>query len=364
LTVAVSPVIARRLARQRLLGTLHKSPAQAVASLGAVQSQDYPGAKWAVGQRVAKATDASIEAAFNRGDIVRVHALRPTWHFVAPADLRWIQSLTGLRVQRILASYDRQLGLDGKTLAKAFRLLERALRDRSFKTRADLAAALTAGGISAAGQTLARIMGHAELTALVCSGPQRGRLATYALVDEWVPPAKVLTRDEALAELTRRYFTSHGPATVKDFVWWSGLTVKDTREGLDAIGARSEQGGDLTLWHVHAPRLKVSSPGGSAHLLPNYDEYLVAYKDRMFVVPPTFKTMVAEQRVDIFAHVLIVDGRLAGTWRRVIANDIVRVSVELHAPLKAAARQSVQDAAHRLGVFHGMKVDLELVHRR
>jgi hypothetical protein len=360
----VSPVIASRLARQRLLGALHRSPAEAVASLGAVQSQDYPGAKWAVGQRVARATDASIEDAFNRGDIVRVHALRPTWHFVAPADLRWIQALTGPRVQRILAVYDRTLGLDDKTLAKAFRILERALRDRSYKTRTELASALKAGGITAAGQTLARIMGHAELTALVCSGPQRGRLATYALVEERVPPAKALTRDEALAELTRRYFTSHGPATIRDFVWWSGLTVKDTRAGLEAIGARSEQAGDLTLWHVHAPRLKAPAPNGSAHLLPNYDEYLVAYKDRRFVVPPTFKTMVAEQRMDIFANSLIVDGRLAGTWRRVVENQVVRVSVELHAPLKEDARESVQDAANRLGVFHGVKVELKLVRRR
>ena len=357
-------LIARRLARQRLLGARHKSPVEAVASLGAVQSQDYPGAKWAVGQRVARATDASIEAAFNRGDIVRVHALRPTWHFVAPADLRWIQALTGPRVQRILGSYDRKLGLDGKVLAKAFRILERALRDHSYKTRTELAAALTAGGLTAAGQTLARIMGHAELTALVCSGPQRGKLATYALVDERVPPAKPLTRDEALAELTRRYFASHGPATVKDFVWWSGLTVKDTREGLTAIAALSEQAGRLTLWHVPAPRARVPDADGSAHLLPNYDEYLVAYRDRMFVVPPSFKTMVAEQRMDIFAHFVIVNGRLAGTWRRVIVKDVVRVSVELHVPLNAPARQAMQEAVERLGAFHGMHVELTLVRRK
>jgi hypothetical protein len=357
-------LLARRLARQRLLGTLHKTPADAVASLGAVQSQDYPGAKWAVGQRVAKATDASIEAAFNRGDFVRVHALRPTWHFVAPADLRWIQALTGPRVQRILAVYDRTLGLDGRTLAKAFRLLERALRDASYKTRTELGAALKAGGITAAGQRLAHIMGHAELTSLVCSGPQRGKLATYALVEERVPPAKTLNRDESLAELTRRYFTSHGPATVKDFVWWSGLTVKDARHGLAMIGARSESADGLTLWHVPVSRLTVVPPEGSAHLLPNYDEYLVAYKDRMFVVPPSFKTMVAEQRMDIFSHFLIVDGRLAGTWRRVVGKDRVQLSVELHAPLKAPARQAVEDAAARLGAFHGLKVHLTLSRRK
>jgi hypothetical protein len=353
-------IVARRLARQRLLGPRHKTAAGAVASLGAVQSQDYPGAKWAVGQRVAGATDAGIEAAFNRGDVVRVHALRPTWHFVAPADLRWIQALTGPRVQRILAVYDRQLGLDGRTLARAHRILERSLRDRAYKTRTELAAALKSGGVDAAGQTLARIMGHAELIALVCSGPQRGRHATYALVDERVPPARPLDRDEALAELTRRYFSSHGPATVRDFVWWSGLTVKDTRAGLAMIGAVPEDVDGLTLWDVPA-RLKVPVVTGLVHLLPNYDEYLVAYKDRQFVVPPSFKTMVAEQRTDIFANFVIAEGRLAGTWRRAVADSLVKVSVDLHRPVPRATKRAIDDAVRALAEFHGRRAALEFL---
>jgi hypothetical protein len=353
-------IVARRLARQRLLGPRHKTAAGAVASLGAVQSQDYPGAKWAVGQRVAGATDAGIEAAFNRGDVVRVHALRPTWHFVAPADLRWIQALTGPRVQRILAVYDRQLGLDGRTLARAHRILERSLRDRAYKTRTELAAALKSGGVDAAGQTLARIMGHAELIALVCSGPQRGRHATYALVDERVPPARPLDRDEALAELTRRYFSSHGPATVRDFVWWSGLTVKDTRAGLAMIGAVPEDVDGLTLWDVPA-RLKVPVVTGLVHLLPNYDEYLVAYKDRQFVVPPSFKTMVAEQRADVFANLVMADGRLAGSWRRVVTDAHVKVSVTLHRPVTRITRRAIDAAAQALAEFHGRQAALELL---
>ena len=353
-------VIARRLARQRLLGAPFRTPAEAVASLGAVQSQDYPGAKWALGQRVRGATDASVEAAFNRGDILRVHALRPTWHFVAPGDLRWIQALTGPRVQRILAVYDRQLGLDGRTLARAHRIVERSLRDHAYKTRSELAGALRAGGVDAAGQTLARIMGHAELTALVCSGPQRGRHATYALVDERVPPAGPLDRDEALAELTRRYFISHGPATVRDFAWWSGLTVKDTVDGLAMINAESEDVDGLTLWLVPA-RVKVPAVAGSVHLLPNYDEYLVAYKDRQFVMPSTFKTMVAEQRTDIFANLVMADGRLAGSWRRVVTDTHVKVSVTLHRPVTRITRRAIDAAAQVLAEFHGRQAALEFL---
>lgn len=353
-------MIARRLARQRLLGAAFRTAAEAVASLGAVQAQDYPGAKWAVGQRVRGATDASIEAAFDRGEVVRVHALRPTWHLVAPADLRWIQALTGPRVQRILAVYDRQLGLDGRTLARAFRILERSLRDHTYKTRTEVAAALKSGGVEATGQTLARIMGHAELTALVCSGPQRGRHATYALVDERVPPARPLERDEALAELARRYFTSHGPATVRDFVWWSGLTVKDTRAGLAMIDAESEDVDGLTLWHV-AARVRVPTVAGSVHLLPNYDEYLVAYRDRQLVMPPSFKTMVAEQRTDIFANLVLADGRVAGSWRRVVTDTHVTVAVNLHRPVTRITRRAIDAAAQALGKFHGRQAALEFL---
>jgi hypothetical protein len=342
-------LIGRRLVNQRLLGAAARTPADVVAWLGAVQSQDYAGAKWAVGQRVARATDADVERAFDAGAIIRTHVLRPTWHFVAPADVRWMLALTGPRVQRILAHYDRALGIDTKVVARSFRAIERALRDRAFKTRTELAAALRRAGIEASGQRLARIVMHGELTGLICSGPRRGTHSTYALLEERVPPAKALTRDESLAELTRRYFASHGPATVRDFAWWSGLTMGDARRGLEAIGARRDERGDLTYWHVGS-RAGAAGLEGSAHLLPNYDEYLVAYKDRDMVVGDT-RTLVAEQRVDPYGYYIVVDGRLAGSWRRESTAGGATVTVALYRKPAAAERRALEGAVHRFSRF-------------
>lgn len=347
-------LIGRRLANQRLLGPAARTPADAVSWLGAVQSQDYAGAKWAVGQRTARATDADVERAFDAGAIVRTHVLRPTWHFVAPADLRWMLALTGPRVRRILAPYDRRLELDDKVLSRSFRVIGRALRDRAYKTRGELAIALRTAGIEASGQRLGHIAAHAELTGLVCSGPRRGRQSTYALVEERVPPAPARTREEALAELTRRYFASHGPATARDFAWWSGLTVGDARRGLEAIGARQDVRGKLTYWHV-ASRAKAAEPDGTAHLLPNYDEYLVAYKDREAVVGDR-RTLVAEQRVDPYGYHIIVGGRLAGSWRRAATATAATVAVAWTRRPSAGERRALDAAVERYSRFIGLPV--------
>ena len=352
-------LLARRIANQRLGGPLHGAPAEVVTSLGAVQSQDYPGAKWAVGQRVKNGTDGGVEDAFNRGDILRLHVLRPTWHFVAPRDIRWMVALTGPRVRRVLATYDRRLGLDDKVLPRALRIVERALRDRAFKTRTELAAALKGGGIEARGQMLAHIAAHGELTALICSGPQRGKQSTYALVEERAAPAAPLARDEALAELTRRYFTSHGPATTRDFVWWSGLTVSDARRGLEIAGAKKVAGDDgLTYWLVASRRAPVEATG-TVHLLPNYDEYVVAYQDRGSIGAAAFGTLVAEQRVDLFGYYVVVDGKLVGSWRRVFGAGSVTVRVHLHSRQPAAVRDRIADAAARFGTFLGVPANVE-----
>ena len=345
-------LIGLRLANHRLAGTLHTTPAAVVSALGAVQSQDYPGARWGVGQRMRGGTDAVVEAAFDRGEILRLHVLRPTWHFVAPRDIRWMVALTGPRVRRALGSYDRRLGLDEALLGKCYRIVERALRDRAYKTRAELALALADAGVRAKGQMLAHIAAHAELTGLICSGPQRGRQSTYALVEERVPPAPALTREESVAELARRYFRSHGPATLRDFVWWSGLSVADAKLGVAMTGARRVDGDGLTWWRL--PGRPAADPAGLVHLLPNYDEYLVAYREREAVGAAQFRTLVAEQRVDLFGHHLMVHGRLAGSWRRVSDGKAVVVTVDLHSKQPSAVRQAIAAAATRLGTFMGL----------
>ncbi|MBO0686334.1 MAG: AlkZ family DNA glycosylase, partial [Candidatus Dormibacteraeota bacterium] len=200
-------------------------------------SQDYAGAKWALAQRTPGATESDLDRLFDEGAILRTHLMRPTWHFVLPQDVRWLLELTAARVKAVMAANDRVQQVDGQVLARTYKVLEGALGDAQHLTRAGLSAALEAAGIAAGGARLGHLLMHAELDGIVVSGPRQGRQFTYALLDERAPKARRLDRDEALAELTRRYFTSHGPAQVTDFAWWSGLTVKDGRRGLEMVGS-------------------------------------------------------------------------------------------------------------------------------
>lgn len=212
-----------RLHNQKLLQTTFTKPSQVVAYLGAVQAQDYAGAKWALAQRVKSIiTDAEIDQTFADGAILRTHLMRPTWHFVAPADIRWMLMLTAPRVHAVSAFMYRQLELDKTIIKKSYAVLEKTLRGNKQLTRTELGAAFKKAGIIAEGMRLGYFMMSAELDGIICSGARKGKQFTYTLLEERVPPAKALKREEALVELVRRYFASRGPATLHDFIWWSG----------------------------------------------------------------------------------------------------------------------------------------------
>jgi hypothetical protein len=379
-------VASRRLRNERLVGRPFAEPADAVKWLGAVQSQDYAGAKWAVAQRVRACSDADVERACDRGDIVRTHVLRPTWHFVAPADVRWMLALTAPRIHAASAYYVRQLGLDLRTFERSNAVLAASLRGNRHLTRDELGEDLRRAGIRAEGPRLAYLMMRAELDALICSGPRRGKQFTYALLDERVPPTKTLARDEALAELARRYFASHGPATLQDFAWWSGLTVADGTRAVElAKGPIVREIADgKTYWLV--PSRKAPAPKKpTVHLLPNYDELLVAYKDHA----PSFDGDVLgalDKRGNVLSsHIVVKDGRVIGGWRRTLetgvrrrgrrpapsntvarrrgrtpapSNRIVLIETRLLAELDEAAARELRAAAERYGRFLGLPVKL------
>ena len=350
-----SDLARRRLINQRLVGAGFRTPAEAVSWFGAVQSQDYPGAKWALGQRMLKVTDTELDRAFDAGEILRTHVLRPTWHFVAPADIRWMLALTGPRVHRAMSYYCRQSGLDAKTFARARPVIQRALKGGAHLTRAELAAVLKRAGIEALGVRLGLLVMHEELDGIICSGPRRGKQFTYALLDERVPPAPSLSRDEAVTALAVRYFTSHGPATVRDFVWWCGLTVKDARSGIEmASNALSQEtAGGLTYWSSPNERARVRVPSPVVHLLPNYDECLIAYKDRNNVghvpAPPDPRL----KRLGVFAHQMFVDGRMVGSWRRTQSRRGVEIEVVAYRRLTRTERAALDDAVAHQGRFLG-----------
>ena len=226
-------LLAQRLARQLLTGAPFADPAAAVSWLGAVQSQLFAGAAWAVSQRCEGVTETDFRASFDSGAIIRTHLLRPTWHFVAPQDLRWMLALSAPQVHATSAFYYRKGGLDDELFRRSADVIADALQDEEYLTRIELAEALARRGIAAEGNRLAYIVMWCELEALICSGPMRGRQHTYALVEERVPRSLIRSRDWSLAELARRYFTSHATAQIRDFAWWAGLRISVRQEGCE-----------------------------------------------------------------------------------------------------------------------------------
>src|SRR5262245_53103171 len=306
-------IAANRLDNQRLRRATSRRPEEIVAWLGAVQAQEYPAARWGLGQRMGPgATDEAIRRAVDAGRILRTHVMRPTWHFVARDDIRWMLELTGPRVRRVMSHYFRRLELDA-LLTRAAAIFERALGDGPHLTRADLGVRLARRGVDAKGMRLGMLTMHAELEGLICSGAYNGKQLTYALVAERAPRAKTLTRDEALARLTKRFFASHGPATERDFAWWSGLTVADAKRGLEMNRARREAIDGLTYWTIgRAPYSRRTN--GVVHLLPVYDEYLIAYRDRDAVPHRVALIATGRGRPLPFQHPVVIDGQLAGMW--------------------------------------------------
>jgi hypothetical protein len=344
-------MVIERLRNQRLGVAGPRDPARLVAWFGAVQAQEYGPAKWGLGLRLpAGATDAAVARAIDRGRVLRTHVLRPTWHFVTPRDIRWMLELTAPNVHRRMSPYDRQLGLDAGVKVRAAAVFERALGDGGCLTRAELGERLEREGIPSRAQRLAHLAMYAELEGVICSGPRRGKHATYALLADRAPNAPRLSRDEALAELVRRYFRSHGPATARDFVWWSGLRTADAKRGLEMLRAKARDVDGLSYWTV-GPATRRVARRGTVRLLPIYDEYLVAYRDRVAVPHPT-------QTIVDFWHALVIRGQVAGSWRTTATAAGLRIDVTPLRGLTAAERRGLERSGARYGRFQGAPVTL------
>lgn len=330
-----------------------EEPADVVAHLGAVQGQEYPVALWALGLRTKGATEQSVAQALIDGTIVRTWPMRGTLHFVAPADVRWMLALLAPRVMARSRGRLRQLELDDATLARSRDVLVRALQGGRHLTRSAVYRTLAEAGIAPDGQRGYHILCWLAQEGTLCFGPPEGKQQTLVLLDEWVPEVRPPARDEALAELARRYFTSHGPATLDDFVWWTGLTRADARAGLDMAGPHlvREDAGGRAYWMAAAAQASASG-GPSAYLLPVYDEYAVGYRDRSAILDPADAGRAGN---GIFSPIVVVDGRVAGTWTRRLEKDEVVIKADLFRPLDEAGAHALTEAAERYGAFLGRK---------
>jgi hypothetical protein len=349
-----------RLFNQRISHPFDGKPEEVVRWLGAVQAQDYAGAKWSLGLRLQGASDLDVGTAFNEGSILRTHMLRPTWHFVHPEDIRWMLSLTGPRVHAVNGHRYRALELDSGNFKRSQEILIRSLKGGKHLTRKELGEAFQVGGIpSPEGQRLAYLLMHAELEGLVCSGPRRGKQFTYALLDERVPPGKSFSREEALVKLAERYFASRGPARVHDFAKWSGLTVADARLGLEGVKDRLQMDclEDQEYWFPPAlPQKLAEKP--AAHLLSIYDEYVSGYKGwELFADEKDGKELAGLGNG--LNYIIVIDGQVIGWWRREIGKDLVKLETYPLRTLKKAEKKSIAIMAVKYGKFLGLEAVLE-----
>jgi len=350
-----------RLANQRISLPAFKDPVEVVDWLGAVQAQDYFGAKWSLGLRMRGATDGKIDQAFNDSSILRTHLLRPTWHFVTPKDIRWLLELTAPRVHAANAYMYRKTELDNATFKRSGAILANTLAGGKHMIRDNLKVILESAGISTGdGVRMSYLMMHAELEGIICSGPRRGRQFTYALLDERAPQTTKLGKEEALTELSHRFFSSRGPATVHDFAKWSGLILADARNGLEAIkgGLEHETIDGQTYW-FQKPRKPVIANSPTAHLLSVFDEYISSYQDH--------SAIDANHISDLFRafgnalqYIIIIDGQLIGTWKRTIKKEDVIIETNLFTELIESEKQAIASAAAQYGAFLNRSVTLDM----
>lgn len=358
--MAVHLIPALRLLNQKIHHNSFHTPEALVTHLGAVQAQDYPMSKWALGLRLGNTNDAAVEAALDAGNLVRTHVLRATWHIVSGQDVRWMLALSGKHIKASAAARDRDLGIDAALYTRTNDLIARALEGGKHLTREEVMQEIEKGGVPTDSSRAVHFMMHAEVDGIVCNGIMRGKQHTYALLDEKVKPGPMLSREEALTALAERYFSSHAPATLADFHWWSGLPMPDARKGLESIKSRLHSFEHAGQMYFMAQPLDPTMPNQASVLfLPAFDEYTVSYKDRSTVFDPQWhKTAITSN--GIFKPIIVVNGLVVGIWKRTIQKNKVLVETEFFHTNDALPPEVMQKALQGFGEFLGLEVVLKV----
>ncbi|NJN17652.1 MAG: winged helix DNA-binding domain-containing protein [Oscillochloris sp.] len=350
----------QRLLNQQINRSGNHDPAAVVQTLGAMQAQDYLAALWAVGIRTPNAAEPTISAALAERRIVRTWLMRGTIHLAPPADVRWMLDLFAPKIVRQSRPRLRQLELDGPTLVAAEKVIVTALAGGRQATRSDLFAALAAAGIAPTGQRGYHILVQLAYAKRICFGPHNEKQPTFALLDEWIPNAPAPGRDEAIATLALRYFRSHGPAGIADFVWWSGLTVSDTKAALAAIADQLESTTIDKQTYYFAPQPPISFAEPQVFLLPAFDEFLIAYRDRSAVLDPAYAALIVPGGNGVFKPMVVLDGRISGTWQRERKARQVEIRLHPFTSWSDAEQRAIAVSAEQYGRFLGLAVGLSL----
>ncbi|REG92259.1 winged helix DNA-binding domain-containing protein [Flavobacterium aquicola] len=347
-----------RLASQNLLKTNSKSPQEIVQHLGAVQAQDYAMAKWAVGSR-GGATEKEVEEAVNSGKIIRTHILRPTWHFVSADDIYWMLDISGPKVKSLFASMARQHGYDERKLNQVNSDIEKLLSGNNHLTRDEIMQELnikkSSGDLSPV-----IVMMNAELDGLVCNGKMKGKKITYALLEERVPKSKTtLTKEEALAKLAKRYFESHGPATLLDFSWWSGFSPTSAKRAINLIESELNSFGiDNQKYWFGTDVSEVDNLRGSVHFLPAFDEILISYKNREASILLEHQTKAFTNN-GIFKPIIVENGKVIGAWKRTFKKDHVKIETQFFSSIDKSKKSILFEAIKPFEDYLETKIIIE-----
>ncbi|MFI5152898.1 MAG: winged helix DNA-binding domain-containing protein [Chitinophagales bacterium] len=351
-------IATRRLIAQQLSGTSIRNAAEMVSWFGAVQGQEYVQTKWGLGLRLAGHTDQTIEKELSDAKILRTHLLRPTWHFVNAEDIRWILGLSAASVQAVNAYMYKKLELDFTLFRKTNQIMEKILNKNGEMTREEINDEFRKSKIFAEGHRLSYVMMQAELEGIICSGAKRGNQFTYSLLSNRVAKGKSLPNDLALAELTKRYFQSRGPATLKDFSTWSGLSIKDCKKGVEMIRSSlekmaSEDGDCYFFREINSER----DFSGLIHLLPIYDEYIMGYKDRTAIFE--YKNRLKEASPIRHDCMIIYEGQIIGSWKRTIGKKQIDLYYDLYKPISNKQKKAFEGAIALFGDFNGLTINLK-----
>jgi hypothetical protein len=349
-----------RLRNQRLQGAAFSSALELLDWMGPIQAQDYFGALWAIACRSHSPRASDLEASFNEGSFLRVHLLRPTWHLVLAKDLRWISELSGPSISQAIAPQMKKEGIDTAWLRRAKRLLLQSLEKSEALSRPEIVALLERARLALGGQRLVLLLMQLESELLICSGPRQGKDFSYSLVERRVPPRRSLAREDAVAQLALLYLRSRGPATLKDFEWWSGLSTKEAKLAFDAQGTKLQW---ERLGELDYAALRPDASSGRMELrprlLPNYDEYVLAYSERRQLLKKLDPRKLDSRGNVLFHHGIFHGGELIGLWRPLRRTKQMRMETRFFVPLPKVLQSALQREKALYAAFWDLKYEEE-----
>lgn len=325
-----------RLYNQLLSVHGKNTPHEIVSWMGAMQSQALDMAKWAIGTRLENQKIKDIEDALNTGQIIRTHILRPTWHFISAEDIHWMFDLSNPRLKPIYRSYTKIVKADESIIYHAIPFVEKVLAGGKHLTKEEIGTALLSQNITLDDTHLRMVINYSEMEGIIVNGLVKGNKQTFTLLEEWAPRKETISKEEALERLARRFFTSHAPATVQDFAWWSGLSLTECRKGIECIKSNliCETINGREFWMKND--LKIPSPDkASALLLPPFDEFVVSYKDRSEIIKDSHYSKVMTKN-GLFSPTIMLNGEIIGSWKKTIQKGTPKVELSFFekTPLK------------------------------